>query len=242
MSTRGSTRAFLSAVLGLALAGAWGAAPAAGDPHRDGVGFFDIHVCHWPDRPLFFLALYSTTRYAELAEIALRTPSGKPLGKLDLARYRLVLKPGAPEKRVFITQIQVPAAPEEGWYVAETRLKGGQVLSSRDFVRIADMPMATGMQPPDKAENVPLPQALTWSPIPGAKFYQVFIKDLWDGEKLILQSELLPQPRLILPEGLLKPGGSYAWRVHSRDLNEDPLWGDFNHGSLGPEFSFSVAD
>ncbi len=52
---------------------------------------------------------------------------------------------------------------------------------------------------------------------------------------------MLTQPRLVLPRGLLKPGGIYAWRVHARDVNENILLGDFNHGSLSAEIQFTTA-
>jgi hypothetical protein len=34
------------------------------DPHRNEMGFFDIHVCNWPERPQFLKVLFSTTRFA----------------------------------------------------------------------------------------------------------------------------------------------------------------------------------
>lgn len=40
---------------------------------------------------------------------------------------------------------------------------------------------------------------------------------------------------------LLRRGGSYTWRVHARDVNEDKDLGDFNLGAMGPVLSFSVA-
>ncbi|MDH4190905.1 MAG: hypothetical protein OEW21_11950 [Betaproteobacteria bacterium] len=40
---------------------------------------------------------------------------------------------------------------------------------------------------------------------------------------------------------MLQKDGYCAWRVHARDVNEHVLFGDFNHGSLGPQMKFSVA-
>ena len=67
----------------------------------------------------------------------------------------------------------------------------------------------------------------------------MFIRDLWK-EKDIYTSELLDKPELLLPKGLLKAGGYYAWRVHARDVNEHALLGDFNNGSLTSHVTFSI--
>ena len=39
----------------------------SGDSHYSSVGFFDIHVCNWPDRPLFFLAVFSTYNFNDIS-------------------------------------------------------------------------------------------------------------------------------------------------------------------------------
>lgn len=210
-------------------------------PHRVSLGFFDIHVCNWNDRPQFFMALFSTTRYDEIAAIEVFDPDGRTLGTLDLTKYRLTVVPGKPEKRVFISQIPVPAGAKDGWYSARIIPRSGAPLVARDFVVIATLPIISGAQPKSDADDIPLPKELRWSAAAGAKFYQVFIQDLWDGEKLIYTSPFLHEPRLALPPGLIKPGGLYAWRVHARDVNEHELLGDFNHGSLSPVMKFSVA-
>ena len=62
------------------------------DPHYTAAGFFDIHVCNWPDRELFFMPLFSTTRYSEITAIEVRHPDGKRLTALDLGNF-MVLKP-----------------------------------------------------------------------------------------------------------------------------------------------------
>lgn len=229
-------------VLGLA-----GAGPAASgepepmrSPHRVPLGFFDIHVCQWSDRPLFFMALFSTTRYDELAAVEILDPEGRSLGTLDLTKYRLTVAPGKPEKRAFISQIPVPAGAKDGWYSARITSRAGDKSVARDYVVVSPLAIASGARPAPDADNIPLPSELSWNGIPGAKHYQVFIQDLWEDEKLIYTSPLLPEPRAPLPPGLLKPGGLYAWRVHARDVNEHELLGDFNHGSLGPVMKFSV--
>ncbi len=217
-------------------------AAGAEDPHRNEAGFFDIHVCNWPDRPQFFMGLFSTVRYDEVADIRLYSPSGKEIGVFNLTRYRLVREPGKPEKHVFITLFDILPDREEGWYVARVKLKDGRTLEARDNIELKSLPIARNLQPAPETENVPLPRELRWDAVPGALFYQVFIKDVWEDGQEILSSKLLSEPRLPLPPGLIKPGGRYLWQVHSRNLNDDPVWGDFNHGSLTPEVGFSVAE
>jgi len=209
--------------------------------HHVEPGFFDVHVCHWSDRPLFFLALFATTRFEEIRAIDVLDPAGKPVGALDLSQYRLVLAPGKKEKRVFIRQFPVPANAGDGWYSARITGRDGRQWVARDFVVLAEVAYVASGQPAPEAEDIPIPSELKWEPVAGVKHYQVFLHDLWDGEKLIYTSALLDQPHVSLPRGLLKPGGYYAWRVHARDVNEHVLLGDFNHGSLGPQMRFSVA-
>ena len=216
--------------------------PAAPDPHYNAAGFFDIHVCNWPDQPIFLMGLFSTQRHDEVAEIRLLAPSGKEVGSFKLERYRRVPLPGGAEKRVFISLFDIPPEREEGWYTVRVQMKDGRMLEARDRVELRTLPIAQGLQPLPAAEDVALPRELRWEPVPGALYYQVFIKDVWDDGKLILSSKLLTEPRLPLPEGLLKAGGSYLWQIHARNLNDDPLWGDFNHGSLTREVQFSVAE
>jgi hypothetical protein len=211
-----------------------------GDPHYTEAGFFDLHVCHWPEQPLFFMALFSTPRYADVGRIEVLRPDGAPLGELDLARYRMLRKAGQPEKRVFIHHLPVPPDAPEGWYNARILLKDGTQYSARDYVRITAMPQANGFDPPSGAEGIVVPTQLRWSPIAGARHYQVYIRDAWDEGQLLYTSPLLNSPQLQLPPGLLKPGGLYRWRVHARDVNEHPEVGDFNHGSLSVEASFST--
>jgi len=216
-------------------------AAAMQSSHRVELGFFDIHVCNWSDRPVFFMALFSTTRYDEIAAIEILDPDGRALGALDLSKYRRTVTPAKPEKRVFISQIPVPAGAKDGWYSARVTARGGGESVARDFVVITPLPIAAGNQPTPNANDIPLPGELRWDAVVGAKHYQVFIQDLWDGEKLVYTSPILDEPRAPLPAGLLKAGGYYAWRVHARDVNEHELLGDFNHGSLGALMKFSVA-
>ena len=87
-----------------------------------------------------------------------------------------------------------------------------------------------------------VPEKLTWEPVPGAGFYQVFIRDLWNDSKLIHTSKLLTRPELELPPGLLQQGGYYSWIIHARDTNSHILLGDFNHGSLNKSATFLIGE
>jgi len=213
------------------------------DPHYTPAGFFDGHVCQWPDRPLFFKWLFSSTQYEQLDEIKLFSPVGEFIAKIDLAQYRLAKRPGQPDKRMYLVDTPVPANTPDGWYYAIIRTKNGQTYQARDNIEIGKLVMAgAGMQPAPDATLPLQPRELAWGAVPGAKYYQVFVHDVWNDEKQIYQSPLLTQPRVTLPPGLIKPGGVYLWRVHSRDMNGDPEYGDFNLGSLSAFVSFSVQD
>lgn len=211
------------------------------DPHYTSVGFFDIHVCNWPGRPLFFMALFSTTHFQDVLGVRILGPDGSPLGELDLEKYRYVLTDDKREKRVFIKQFEIPGNAADGWYTAEIRTRDAGRIEARDYVIIHSIEVASGANPPGGAENVPMPSALTWEAIPGAKHYQVFLRDEWEA-RVILSSDVLDKPKLDLPAGLLQAGGEYTWRIHARDVNGNALLGDFNHGSLTGKLRFSVAD
>ena len=239
--TRSALATIAATILALLSHASHAAAPAK-DPHYNEAGFFDIHVCNWPDQPMFLMALFSTTRHDEIRRIDLIAPDGTELGPFNLERHRPGGSVEGKEKRIYITNYPVPTKATEGWYLTRVTMKDGSRHEARDNVVKASMPLATGHQPPDQADKIQLPIELRWNPVPGAKFYQVFIRDEWESEKMLLSSPVLTESRLILPAGLIKPGGSYVWRVHARDINGDPEWGDFNHGSTGQEVSFSVAD
>lgn len=213
------------------------------DPHYTPVGFFDGHVCLWPDRPLFFKWLFSSTQYEQLDKIEIFSPSGDLLGKINLDQYRLVKRSGKPDKRVYLIDTPVSANATDGWYYATIRTKGGQTYQARDLIKIGKLHMASaGMMPAADATLPVPPRELVWAPVPDATYYQVFVHDAWDNDKQIYQSTLLSKPRVNLPVGLIQAGGAYLWRVHSRDMNGDPEYGDFNLGSLGAFVRFSVQD
>lgn len=45
--------------------------------------------------------------------------------------------------------------------------------------------------PAQESEVSSVPVRLTWGAIPGAGYYQVFIRDIWDADKLIYSSKLI---------------------------------------------------
>ncbi|MCU0935036.1 MAG: CHAP domain-containing protein [Gammaproteobacteria bacterium] len=236
----------LAAALAAGLGGAPGPVPAreslSADPHYTTAGFFDVHVCNWPERPLFFLVLFSTERFAEVTGVEVTGPAGEPVARLDPAKFIRLDRPGKPEKRVFIQQVEVPAGAANGWYTARVRLTDGQEVLGRDYVVITALPRAGGLAPGRDAV-LGLPAAFTWAPVAGAARYQVYLRDLWQpGENPIHQSKLLTDTRYEVPAGVLKPGGHYSWKVHARDADGHVLLGDYNHGSQSEWTPFEVAE
>lgn len=211
-----------------------------GDGHYNMAGFFDIHVCNWPDRPLFFMPLFSTAGYNDIREIEIFYPDNTLLTRLDLASYRTVEKKDRPDKRVFIKQLDIPADAQDGWYAANITLTNGKVHRAHDYVIIDRLDRASEHTPADELELPTPPAKLSWKAVPGAAFYQVFIRDQWDNNSLIYTSSLLVDPELVLPGNLLESGGRYTWTIHARDTNEDFRLGDFNQGSMSRPVSFSV--
>lgn len=211
----------------------------AADPHRVKTGFFDIHVCNWPDQPLFFMALFSTKDYANVISVTIADANGRVLGDLNLDKFMAIRKKDKLVKKVFISHFDVNDAPN-GWYTATVKMKDGLVETAKDYVIAVEMPQATGLKPGNDHVITPDERKLSWKPVPGAKFYQVFIRDMWQGGKTIFRTKPIEKTEVILPEELLAEGGLYTWKVHARDINEHELLGDFNHGSLSPWYSFEV--
>lgn len=220
---------------------ACGAVQAGGDdPHYTDAGFFDIHVCNWPDRPLFLMPLFSTERFSEIERIEIYAPDNSFIAELDLQRFRILKRKGKPEKRVFIRQIDMPDNATDGWYSARVGLSDGTRYQARDYVILSQLPQVLDRFPGNGAVLEQVPAELSWKPVDGAAFYQVFIRDLWNDSRLVYTSKLLQETRLDLPPGLIESGGSYSWVIHARDTNEHGLLGDFNHGSLNRPAIFSV--
>lgn len=212
------------------------------DTHYNDVGFFDIHVCNWPDRKLFFMPLFSTTRYNDVQKIDVYDPDGQLLTQMDLNRFRVIKLENNKEKHAFIKQLDVPPASKDGIYSVRITLSDGIVRTASDYVKISTLGRVSGHRPGNNEELDTPPRELRWEPVAEAGFYQVFIRDEWNDGQLIHTSKLLPEPLLPLPAGLIKRGGMYSWIVHARDVNEDRLLGDFNHGSMSKAAVFSVSD
>jgi hypothetical protein len=188
------------------------------------------------------MPLFSTARFNEVQSIEVFTPAGELLVELDLERFRTIKRKQQPDKRAFIKQLDVPPASANGWYSARARLANGEEYVARDYVILHTLPQAGGQVPAHEEEIAQVPEKLAWDPVPGANFYQVFIRDLWDDSKLIHTSKLLTRPELELPAGLLQNGGYYSWIIHARDTNSHILLGDFNHGSLNKPATFLISD
>ena len=209
------------------------------DQHYNEAGFFDVHYCNWSDRPKFFLVLFSTQRFKEIRQIDTYYPDGSVLNRMDLSRYKLIKKKGKPTKRVFVSEIPVDANIAGGWFSAKISMHDGSIHQAGDFVYITAMPLAQNVVPKPRSENIPVPRRFSWDPVPGAKYYKVFVSDLWDDGRIIFDSGLLKTPYVDPPEGLIKKNGWYQWSIHARDVNEHVLFGDFNHGSnlVGLQFT-----
>lgn len=215
-------------------------APHKENPHYNKLGFFDMHVCNWPNQPLFFLSLFSTTHFNEISKIEVYDNNHHLLGQLSLDKYRIVmLKKPKREKRVFIKHFAIPKTSGNGWYTTKVYMKNGQIATAKDYVIIYKMDIADGLKPVDKITLNNAPKTFSWNPVPGAKYYEVFINDIWTGSS-VYSSDFLTKPSFTPPKNLLKPGGAYCWRVHARNVNEDILLGDFNHGSLTKCYEFDI--
>ena len=211
------------------------------DPHYTEVGFFDIHVCNWPDRPPFYMALFSSTQYANIASVHIYRADGSSAGELNLNLFRFVHDPAKTDKRVFITQIPILKNVTDGWFTATIKMKDGREFTAKDYVIHTLMPIAHDPLPADKSKLTDSPVSLSWAAIPGARYYQVFVRDKWDDDRIIFTSPLVSKPLLTLPVGLIKHGGYYSWKIHARDSDGTMLLGDFNDGSLSAPLTFSVA-
>lgn len=217
------------------------AAPASEDPHYNEAGFFDIHVCNWPEKPRFIMAIFATERFDEVERISIYSQAGRAIGDLNLDKFRAFQSKQGKPKRAFIEHFDIGEGDADGWYRAEVTLRNGSRYEAQDYVVITQMRHPEQLDPPRGAEDIPLPSRLSWSAVPGAKFYQVFIRDKWE-DRLVFSSELTNKNELPLPKDVLQPGGYYGWRIHARDGDGNVLLGDFNHGSLNAEATFSVSE
>ena len=211
-------------------------------PHYTKVGFFDIHVCNWPERKLFLMSLFATTHFNEIKSIDIFFPDGKLLTRLDQNRYKLISKKGTQEKRAFINQTDVAENAPDGWYTAKIHMNNGDIYTSKDYVEIKKLPMVSITQPLNSDLPAPYTNLLSWKPVSKDAFYQVFIRDIWDEEKLVFKSKLSTKTSVTVPDGLMNPGNHYKWVIHARNINEHPLYGDFNHGSMSSPMQFKFEE
>lgn len=215
--------------------------PDPDDSHQTGAGYWDIHVCNWPDRPPFYLTAFFTERYDELESVEVFLPDGRPLGQLDLNKYLVSQRKDKPPLRILVTHLPLHPQRPEGWYSAHITLKDGSRYLARDY-QLMHLMQRAAQQIPAHGAEVPVPKTLRWDPVPGAQRYRVWIRDMWQDGKQIFVSDFLPEPQLELPEDLLQAEGWYAWRIHTRDTHNHVLLGKFNHGSLTDWIEFSTTD
>jgi hypothetical protein len=187
------------------------------------------------------MGLFSTFHFADIQHIELIDNHGSSMGQLDPERYRFVPNKEKKEKRVYIKHFPVPDGNPDGWYSALITMKDGRRYMAKDYVIAHWLSLGEAISPGDGQAAATLPVTLSWQAVPGAKHYRVFVKDVWSAQT-VHESPVLNEPRYTLPKGVLEPGGEYTWRIHARDVNENALLGDFNHGSLSRPFGFTVAE
>lgn len=212
------------------------------DPHYSSKGFFDIHVCNWPNQPLFLMGIFSTRYFDEIKSVEILSPDDVSTGFLDLKKFRKFKNKKKQLKKAFISKFSIPDNAVDGWYKSIITLKNNESIHLIDFVKHRTMPIPTDLIPANNSNLLNPPKSLHWKKIKQAKYYQIYIKDLWQDSKLVYKSKLLTENELILPPNILIKGGYYIWHVHARDSNEDIKLGDFNHGSLSVKARFSVQD
>jgi hypothetical protein len=211
------------------------------DPHYTAVGFFDIHICNWPERQHFFKILFSTEKFNEVTEMEVFDPSGSSLATLDKSRFIQLQRKGKPEKRVYMVDLDMSDSARTGWYTIKVKTTDGKEYLARDYVLLTRINRVSDMVPSSEDSAFPLPVTLTWSKVPGAGYYRAFIRDEWTGE-LVFRTKLISENSIKIPEGKLLPGGYYSWAVHARDINEHILLGDFHMGSMSKKAFFNVAE
>lgn len=211
------------------------------DPHYTKVGFFDMHICNWPERPHFFKVLFSTEKFNDVEKMEVFDPSGILLTVLEKKQFMQVKLKNTPEKRVFMVNMDIPLNAATGWYSVKVTTMDGKEYTARDYVPLTRINRVTNMTPPSNEESIALPLTLSWKKVPGAYFYKVYLRDAW-SDKLVFQSKLLSDNTLKIPDGKMEPGGYYSWEVHARDINEHILLGDFHMGSMSDKAFFTIAE
>lgn len=211
------------------------------DPHRNEIGFFDMHLCNWPDRNRFFKILFSTEKFADVTSMQVLTPEGDVLTELEQNKFMRLTRKNKPEKRVYLLDLDVPDNATTGWYRIKVTDKQGREYQASDYMIMSRLERAGGMTPSEETGDVALPVTLKWKPVAGANWYKVYVRDVWD-DKLVYRSKLIHEPVVEIPAEKLEAGGDYYWTIHARDTNEHILLGDFQMGSMSEKVFFSVAD
>lgn len=211
------------------------------DPHRSKLGFFDIHICNWPNRTKYFKILFSSEKYDQIESMEVYTPENKLFVKLDKRKFITLKRKNKPDKRVFIIDADITETASTGWYYIKINTKDGKKYNAKDYVVMNRLNRASSMQPSNKNIQYKSPITLKWKKIEGAQYYQVFVRDEWT-QKLIFKTKLINSNKVKIPNIKLEPGGHYSWRVHARDINEHVLLGDFNMGSMSEYAYFSIVE
>ena len=211
------------------------------DPHYNDIGFFDIHICNWPERSNFFKILFSSEKYNQIESMNVFTPDNQLLVSLDKNKFKHLKRKNKPNKKVFMLDIDVPESASTGWYSIDVQAKDGSTYQAKDYVVMTRLEKVSKLQPSGEDKTFSLPITLRWDPVAGSQYYQAFVRDVWT-EKLVFKSKLLNKSEVKIPEDKLKPGGDYYWVVHARDTNEHILLGDFHMGSLSNKTFFTVAE
>ncbi len=212
------------------------------DPHYTSAGFFDLHICNWPGQPLIFLAVFSTLDYEKIESVTVFRPDNSKVGAFNLESFKVKKLKNNRNKQIYLARFATNSNEQDGWYKAVIQLTGGETIIAKDYINIKKMPAAKNITPASSLDIIQIPTALSWQEIPEAGYYKITIRDMWEGGKVIHSSPLLPHNEYSLPKGLIKSGGWYTWVVHARDVNEDLLLGDFNHGSLTSSLVFLTVD
>ncbi len=210
------------------------------DPHYNQIGFFDIHICNWPERPNYFKILFSSEKYQQIESMSVYTPDKQLLTNMDRKKFRTLKRKNKANKRVYLLDLDVPELASTGWYTIDIKTKNGATHHAKDYVIMTRLEKTSEMSPSDDRE-FSLPVTLKWKPVAGSQYYQTFVRDAWT-EKLVFRSKLIDTPEIKIPRDRLEPGGDYYWTVHSRDINEHILLGDFSMGSMSEKTFFTVAE
>ncbi|KHF24536.1 hypothetical protein [Solemya velum gill symbiont] len=210
------------------------------DPHYSKAGFFDLHLCHWPDRPPFFKAVFSTFEFDNLKYVSIENPDGSEITKLDTSSF-IEFRSKGRKKRAFLQDHELADTPKAGWYTAKIHLKDGTVVEAKDYVDPGQLPLAEKIYP-EEAQEVTLPVTIRWKPIEGATHYKLVIRDIWNNRKIAFRTKVITDTEVTVPDGKLEVDGEYEWLVHARDVDGDPILGDFNLGSQTAYSTFTVIE